>query len=89
MKCPVCGRELKEDSKFCDWCSTPVQSQQKSEEKAFSFDYKALIIGILISIFLTLLITGTARAFGLPILFGGLFLPFFFFYTRSNKKRKK
>lgn len=86
MKCTVCGRELREDSRFCDYCSAPVSREEKTESQALSFNYKALIFGILLSIFLTLVITGAARAFGLPILFGGLFLPFFFI-TKKKKQR--
>jgi len=86
MNCPVCGRELREDSKFCDWCSSPVQKQIITEDRVLAFNHKALILGILLSLLLTLAISGSAKAFGLPILFGGLFLPFFFTAKRRVKK---
>jgi|GEM_PF-2016240 len=85
MKCTVCGRKLREDSRFCDYCSTPVSKKEEQENQPLSFNYKVLIFGILLSIFLTLVITGTARAFGLPILFCSLFLPFFFIAKKKKQ----
>jgi len=85
MKCPVCGRELRDDSKFCDQCSSPVQKPAEKENKVLAFNHKTLILGILFSLLVTLLISGAAQAFGLPILLGGLFLPFFFTYKKVKK----
>jgi predicted nucleic acid-binding Zn ribbon protein len=85
MNCPVCGRELREDSKFCDWCSSPVQKPSEAENRVLSFNHKALILGIFFSLLLTLIISGAAKSLGLPLLFGGLFLPFFFSYKRVKK----
>ena len=84
MKCPVCNRELKDDSQFCDMCGNKVLKENQQDVK-MKFNSQALIMGILISIFLTLLLTGTARIFGLPILFGGLFLPFFWKIKNEQK----
>jgi len=76
MQCEKCGRELREDSKFCDFCGNIVEKKQH-EQSVSTFNINALIIGILISIIITVIISGTARIFGLPIFFGGLFLPLF------------
>lgn len=83
MNCPVCGRELKEDSIFCDICSSPIQKTLKNEK--MSFNPQILFLGILVSIVLTAVVSVFSKTFGLPILFGGLFLPFFF----SRKKITK
>ena len=85
MKCTECGRELKEDSKFCDICGSEIPKNKKEEIKS-SLNTNALLAGILISIFLTLIITGAAQAFGIPLIFGGLFLPFFWWQTKKSKQ---
>ena len=53
--------------------------KENHQDVKMGFNTQALIMGILISVLLTLIITGSARAFGLPLLFGGLFLPFFWY----------
>jgi hypothetical protein len=82
MNCTVCGRNLQEDSRYCDFCGTQVPEEIKSEPEVKTLDTKLLFKWIFISIFITVAITLIANGVGIPILFGGLFLPFFF-------KRKK
>jgi len=74
MQCSQCGRELREDSLFCDQCGNPVQLKQGEKNE---FSSLALLAGILFSILITIAVTGSARALGIPLIFGGLFLPFF------------
>lgn len=76
MKCPYCNRELKEDSRFCDNCGREIRRIVDTQEK-YRFNFKPLAVGIIVSLLLTILVSGTASAFGVPLLFGGLFLPFF------------
>ena len=76
MRCKVCGRELKEDSKFCDWCGSEVQ-EEKPERNKRSFNTSLLLSGLFLSLLISIIISGSAAAFGVPLLFGGLFLPFF------------
>ncbi|MFH0702760.1 MAG: hypothetical protein V2B14_04380 [bacterium] len=80
MKCTECERELKEDSKFCDWCGNIVPHDSKPPE--VSLNTSVLLAGILFSIFITLLVMLLAKAFGLSLLFGGLFLPFLWLKKR-------
>jgi len=79
MKCKVCGRQLREDSNYCDFCGAkvPEQPAEESEYKKV-LDVNFLLIGVLVSIGITLLITLIVSGAGVPIFFGGLFLPFFF-----------
>jgi predicted nucleic acid-binding Zn ribbon protein len=85
MKCTECGRELREDSRFCDQCGSKVlQKEEKSETR---FNIHALLGGILFSILLTLLITGLAQGSGIPLIFGGLFLPFFWWRIKKSENR--
>lgn len=76
MLCKYCQRELKDDSKFCNYCGNPVRFEN-NEKKKFELDKSLLIKGLAISLGITFLITAIISGFGLPILFGGLFLPFF------------
>jgi len=76
MQCKYCNRELKEDSRFCDYCGNPVIIENQEKAK-FELDKSALIKGIAISVGVTVLITAAISGIGLPVLFGGLFLPFF------------
>jgi predicted nucleic acid-binding Zn ribbon protein len=85
LNCSVCGRELKEDSIFCDMCSNPVEKTTKNQDKKISFNHQALFLGIFFSIIITAVVSVFTKTLGLPILFGGLFLPFLF----SIKKNKK
>ena len=86
MKCSQCGRELREDSQFCDQCGRKVE--RNPEEKIESkFNVSALMLGILFSILVTLLITAVARAMGIPLIFGGLFLPFFWWQISKSAKK--
>jgi len=82
MKCPRCGRELREDSVFCDQCGAKVEPQSKEKTE---FNTNALVMGIIISVVITLLVTLIARSIGIPLIFGGLFLPFFWWRVKSNK----
>ena len=75
MKCPICLRELHPDSRYCDWCGTKIEEKPVKVSK--TFNTKLLIFGIVFSIFVTLIITKIAGIAGIPLLFGGLFLPFF------------
>lgn len=84
LNCPVCGRELKEDSIFCDMCSQPVEKITEKQEK-ISFNHQVLFLGIFFSIIITAVVSVFTKTLGLPVLFGGLFLPFLF----SIKKNKK
>lgn len=87
MKCSECGRELREDSKFCDYCGSLVKNKVVNEEikSQLSLNKSALLSGILASVLITLLISGLAGAFGIPLLFGGLFLPFFFMRKKKEQ----
>lgn len=82
MICPNCSRELKEDSRYCDGCGFPVTRTET--KRTGEFDYKGLAFGIVLSIVFTAAITVLAHQMGLPILFGGLFLPFFFRRKKVN-----
>ncbi len=33
MKCPKCGRETQDKTKFCGWCGADMRNQFKSKEK--------------------------------------------------------
>ena len=83
MNCNVCGKNLNEDSRYCDFCGAKVFEETNSGAEPKALDTQILFKWILISIFITVAITLIAQGFGLPILFGGLFLPFFF--KRKNK----
>ncbi len=76
MNCKYCQRKLKEDSRFCDYCGNPVIFENNEKTK-FELDKSALIKGLAISLGITFIITAIISGFGLPILFSGLFLPFF------------
>lgn len=84
MKCAVCGRTLQEDARFCDFCGNSLP--QKEEQKETSLNKKLLFLSILGSLGLTIVITLIAQGFGMPLFFGGLFLPFFF-RSKSIKKQ--
>ena len=84
MKCKFCGRELQQDSQFCDICGNRAVEENHDNVK-MGFNKHALIMGILISVLITIAITGFAKAFGLPLLFGGLFLPFFWNIKKNSK----
>jgi hypothetical protein len=75
MKCSNCLRELQPDSRYCDWCGTKVEEKPVKSSK--SFNTKLLIICIIFSVIITVIITKIAGMAGIPLLFGGLFLPFF------------
>lgn len=81
MNCNSCGRALQEDAKYCDRCGTKVL---KEEDIETGLNKKLLMTGILVSLGITLIITLIITGLGIPILIGGLFLPFFF--TKKNKK---
>jgi len=85
MRCPACGRELKEDSKFCDQCGSVIVPEEDNTGANIesNFNLRFLLGGILFSILCSILISGLTHSLGIPLLFGGLFLPFFWF------KRKK
>jgi len=83
MNCQNCGRTLNEDSKFCDQCGQRVIKE--CEEKVL--DTKYLMNGLVISILLTIIVTGAAAAFGLPIFFGALFLPLFWRFKFKDEKK--
>lgn len=86
MRCYVCGRELKDDARFCDYCGAMTQSFsiKTTEQEETVFDWNFLFLGILISAGATILISLLFSQFGVPVFFGGLFLPFFF--RRMPKK---
>jgi len=86
MNCHVCGRSLKEDSRFCDFCGTAVINEElvSQHTEAGKLDINFLIKGILISVLITLAISTVFKKLGINIFFGGLFLPFFF----RRKKRE-
>lgn len=66
-------------------CSSPVQKSSENQNEKLSLNPQILFIGILISIIITAIVSVFTKTIGLPILFGGLFLPFFF----SRKKITK
>ncbi len=80
MNCQFCGRNLKEDSRFCDFCGVKVALEESPPflSGKGSLDVQFLLKGIVISIIITAAITILFKGFGLPVFFGGLFLPFFF-----------
>ncbi len=82
MKCSVCNRILQQDARFCDYCGTPVP---ETREQGLGLNKKFLFISILASIGITLPVTLVAMGYGLPLFFGGLFLPFFFVRKRKSK----
>jgi len=82
MNCGKCGRESRKDSRFCDACGALVGNY--AQEQGFEFNSKALLVGIAISILITIIVTVIAREYGLPLIFGGLFLPFFW-WKKSHK----
>lgn len=86
MKCEQCGRELREDSQFCDKCGSKAPEKRVIQEIESKFNYRALALGIFFSILITLLVTGTAQSFGIPLFFGGFFLPFFWWKIKKTKK---
>ena len=84
MNCKICGRNLNEDSRYCDFCGTKVPDELKTEAESQTLDTKLLLKWLFISIFITAAITLIAKGVGFPILFGGLFLPFFFKRRKNN-----
>lgn len=87
MKCIHCNRELRDDSKFCDFCGNPVPRDinPKVETK---FDFKALIYGLALSVIITFFILILFRTLGFSIIIGGLFLPFLWKkVVKNNNKR--
>lgn len=78
MNCNVCGRNLKDDSKYCDFCGTKLDIEPQVEVQQTSLNTKLLFKWLFISLVATSVISVIAIKAGFPILFGGLFLPFFF-----------
>lgn len=78
MNCPFCGRILKEDSRFCDFCGVKVENETPQETEPKVLDTNLLFKWLLISVIITAAVFIIAKGAGLPIIFGGLFLPFFF-----------
>ena len=78
MNCHVCGRALREDSRYCDFCGASVIQEFQAESGQKSFDTPLLLKWLFISLAITVIITLVAHGAGIPLLFGGLFLPFFF-----------
>jgi RNA polymerase subunit RPABC4/transcription elongation factor Spt4 len=78
MNCNVCGRNLKEDSRYCDFCGTQVSYDIQTKSVPKTLDTKLLLKWIFISILITVAVAFIAKRIGLSIIFGGLFLPFFF-----------
>ena len=85
MDCVLCKRNLKDDSKYCDFCGSKVTETIKLQADEKTIDMNILLKWIFISIFITVAITLIAKGFGIPILFGGLFLPFF--YKRAKNQQ--
>jgi hypothetical protein len=87
MRCEVCGRQLREDAKYCDSCGAKIQivPQNLAEPTESVLDWNFLLLGILLSVGITVLITVLFSKSGMPVFFGGLFLPFFF--RRVPKKK--
>lgn len=82
--CTVCGRSLHEDSRYCDFCGTkiPEETQPVFEQKTLNTNllYKWIFISLLITVMVTLIAHGA----GIPLIFGGFFLPFFFKKKKIN-----
>ena len=90
MKCKICGRQLKKDSKYCDFCGVKVSEElQGQQEYKKVFDTAMLLKGILISVGITVVISFIISGFGLPVIFGGLFLPFFFKKKKIKEQAKE
>lgn len=83
MNCEKCGRELREDSKFCDYCGNFINKEENIKTQS-RLNIRLLIGGILFSVLLTLFISGIIHSLGVPLFFGGLFLPFF--WQKFKKK---
>ncbi|MFA6989150.1 MAG: zinc ribbon domain-containing protein [Candidatus Gastranaerophilaceae bacterium] len=83
MKCPNCLRELHPDSRYCDWCGTKIEEPVKAQK---TFNTELLIFGIVFSVVITFIVTKIAGIAGIPLIFGGLFLPFF--WKNSNGKKR-
>lgn len=77
MNCIKCGRELKQDSNFCDYCGFAVEKKLPDQSLNLELDKFLLIKSIGFSILISVFIIFIATYFKLPFLFGGLFLPFF------------
>lgn len=83
MNCEKCGRNLRENSRYCDFCGSAVRQVTSEQNTSEKFNEKALLSGIITSVLLTLIISIIAKIIGLPLFFGALILPFFW---RKNKK---
>ncbi len=53
MKCPNCGREIADDSKFCDFCGTKIEEKKISwmQNKIYMYLMFALIMMPILSAF--------------------------------------
>ena len=78
MNCAICGRILQPDSRYCDFCGTKTENIDIEEEANGILNKQVLLKWILISAGITVIITFIASGLGFPLIFGGLFLPFFF-----------
>ena len=85
MKCSQCGRDLREDSKFCDQCGA-VAVEKNQQEYRSAFNTRLLLAGILLSILITLIVTFFTRSLGIPLIFGGLFLPLFWQMKKNSTR---
>jgi hypothetical protein len=85
MNCKKCNRELKDESNYCDNCGNPVKTGQLPEKE---FDTNFLIGSILFSIIATFAVTAILAELGMPIIFGGLFLPFFWNLKKKIREDK-
>ncbi|MCK7485183.1 MAG: zinc-ribbon domain-containing protein [Bacillus subtilis] len=85
MKCNECGRELKIDSRFCDWCGAKAPEKEEIVESKFNANF--LFGGIAVSLLITLLVTGLAQTAGFPLLFGAYFC--LFFWRKIKKTQNK
>lgn len=80
MICNKCSREVKDDANFCDNCGHFLKSQNIDKK----LNIKFLMGGIFLSLLITIIITGFAGAIGFPLIFGGLFLPFFWNFKKKD-----
>ncbi len=85
INCPKCSRELLPDSRFCDWCGYKIEHYPIFEQNVLN--KKVLVGGLAFSVLLTFIISSFAGFLGLPLLFGGLFLPFLW-NSKKNEENK-
>lgn len=84
MLCKRCNRQLKENSKFCDFCGTSVDFDIENKK---SLNKNILVKWIFISITATILLSFIFSLVGLNLFFAGIFLPFFWIKNKKSEQK--